>query len=30
MELFEFLRFMKVQGLLQDMAMRTAKAGEDG
>jgi hypothetical protein len=30
MEVFEFLRFMKVQGIFKDVAMSMAEAGESG
>jgi hypothetical protein len=29
-ELFDFLRFMKVQGTLKEIAVNAAKAGENG
>jgi hypothetical protein len=29
-EVFDFLRFMKVQGILKDIAMSMARAGENG
>jgi hypothetical protein len=29
-ELFDFLRFIKVQGILRDIAMSAARAGENG
>jgi hypothetical protein len=30
LEVFDFLRFMKVQGILRDIAMSNARTGEDG